>query len=354
MKKVALITHSFHEKTRSAEVYMNEIFEEKDLYKFEIFYNHEWRGAEEKYLFNTVIKDFDAVIIAQIISKNILDHIHCENIIFMPMYDSMLDFSYKKKELWLLLAGLKIISPTKKMSELLRNNGLDSFNIKYFPETNNYSVPNFKKIFFWNRVESINFDIVIKLIKNFKYSNLNIHKKFDPGQEPILPTKNQVKEYKVTYTDWFKDREEYLVELSKYGLFIAPRPFEGTGIASFMDALKRGMIVIAPNNSPYDEYIVNHENGILYDLNNPEKIDFTKLDLNQISRNAFKSVDKGRKDWKDSRESLLNYIFEYKHFPNSLIYKNNLNMIINDKWYLFGMLNRSQKFKSIFKFLFLL
>ena len=140
--------------------------------------------------------------------------------------------------------------------------------------------------------------------------------------------------------------------MSNYGFFIAPRPFEGTGIASFMDALKRGLIVIAPNNTPYNEYITNYENGILYDLKNPVKIDFSKIDLNHLSKKAFESIEQGRKEWEDTKQSLLNYIFEYEYFPSSIIYKDNLNKVINDKWYLFGKLNRKQKFKSFFKFLF--
>ena len=47
-EKIAFITHSFHKITKSADVYVDELFGDKSKFEVDIFYNYEW-GPEDQY-----------------------------------------------------------------------------------------------------------------------------------------------------------------------------------------------------------------------------------------------------------------------------------------------------------------
>lgn len=348
MKKVALITHSFHEKTKSAPIYIEEIFNDKQKYEIDVFYNYEWGNQKEFKKFNTNIEGYDIVIILQLISLNLLEHIKDENIVFMPMYDYAQNFNIEK---WILAQGLKILSPTKGLSKILNDLGLDFLEIKYFPEPEEYKIPNFKNVFFWNRVEEINYKIVLKLLQNYDFQQLNIHKSIDPGHNPIVPSKKEINDLNITFSEWFGSKEEYLDYMSNYGIFLAPRPYEGGGLASFMDALKKGYIVIAPNNSPYSDYITDNRTGYLYDLANPTPINLNENDLKSISINAYKEIVVGRGEWLESISLIHDYIFNHNVNNYQLKFKKNLLKIYENKWYRFGNLSKKNKIMAIFNYL---
>ena len=348
MIKVALITHSFHEKTKSAPIYIQEIFNDKQKYEIDIFYNYEWGDPKEFKKFSTKIEGYDVVVILQLISINLLEHIKDKNIVFMPMYDYARNFNIQK---WILAQGLKILSPTKGMSIILNNLGLDFYEIKYYPKPEVYNIPNFKNVFFWNRVEEINYKIVLKLLQNYDFHQLNIHKSIDPGQNPIIPSKKEVESFNITFSEWFGSKEDYLAFMSNYGIFIAPRQYEGGGLASFMDALKKGSIVIAPDNSPYSDYIVNNKNGFLYDLSNPAPINLKYVNLKAVSVNAHREIEIGRSEWLKSINSIHDYIFNQSVNSNQLNFKKNLLKTYENSWYKFGNLSNRNKIKALFNYL---
>jgi len=348
MKKIALITHSFHSITQSAPTYINEIFANKEKFKVDIYFNEEWGSQEQYKIFDHEIEGYDVVIILQLISISLLNKIKDKNIVFMPMYDYARNFDIKK---WLPALGLKILSPCKGMSQTLENLGLDFHEIRYFPEVDNYNSQNYKKVFFWNRVESINYKLVLCLLENYQFDNLNIHQTIDPGENPIVPSSKIIKEKNISFSSWFDSKNDYLEMLSEYGIYIAPRPYEGGGLASFMDALKLGKIVIAPNNSPYADYITHNVNGILYNLNNPEPINFNEIDLNKMSNNAYESIKSGRKVWIDSLENIHKYIFDERIDLINLKFKDLLVQELNNRWYRFGKINNLEKIKVVFRYI---
>ena len=347
MKKVALVTHSFHKKTKSAEIYVNEIFHDIKSFSVDVYFNDEWKGNDEEHRFNEIIEGYDAVIINQLITNNLLKYIKDKNIIYIPMYDAFHDFNSAKTELWMSLAGLKIISTLDKTKEILRNSGLNSYQIKYYPKTESYKIPNFNNVFFWNRVEKINYKTVLNILNKYDFSRLNIHSVPDPGHYPLKPTEDEIKNFNITFTKWFDNKEFYNTEIEKYGIYIAARPLEGQA-AAFIDAMKRGQVVIAPDSPPYNEYIQHNVNGILYDVDNPTSINFENIDLNKLSKNAFEAVKKGRTKWENSLESLLEFIFDENQFIDTKIYVNNYLDIINNKWYKFGKLSRNKKIRFLF------
>lgn len=345
MKKIAFITHSFHEITKSANVYIDAIFRDKEKYKIDIFYNDEW-GEKSRYKkFDEKIENYDAVIILQLISFNLLKKINCKNIIFIPMYDYSRNHTIEK---WLPAAEVKILSPVQAMSNELKLIGLNPYQFKYFPSVADYKKPNFEKVYFWNRVEKLNCKTVLTLLKNYNFSNLNIHTAHDPGNKPIMPSKRQVKNFNISFTEWFNSKEDYLKHLSSYGIYIAPRPFEG-GAAAFIDAMKAGCVVIAPNHPPYNEYIENNINGFLYEFTNPKPIPFNQFNLELISKSAYESIKIGSENFNSNLENIHNYIFNEDLEINSSSYFENLEAVFEKTWFKFGNLTKKDKLIELSK-----
>lgn len=348
MKKIAFITHSFHKITKSANVYIDELFGDKSKFEVDIFYNYEW-GPEDQYKkFDKRIEGYDAVVILQLISFNLLRNINCKNIIYIPMYDYSRNFSIER---WLPAAGLKILTPVNAMAQQISLIGLSSHEYKYYPEVSDYEMPNFKKVYFWNRVDKIDYRTVLKLLENYNFSDLNIHKVHDPGHSPLMPDKKDIEKYNISFTDWFNTKEAYMNHLKSYGVYIAPRPFEG-GAAAFIDAMKAGFIVVAPNHAPFNEYIEDNKNGYLYDPNNPKAIDFNQSDLYSISKAAFESVEQGRKNFISSLDNIYDYIFNKEVNTHPIAYFENLEKVFEKPWFRFGNLTKKDKFKVLFRFLF--
>ena len=264
------------------------------------------------------------------------------------MYDYSRNFRIQR---WLPSAGLKILTPVMAMSDKLRSIGLSSYNYKYYPEVEEYCIPKFDNVYFWNRVEKIDYKTVLKLLGDYKYSKINIHKVPDPGNNPPLPGKNEIKNYNFTFTDWFETKTDYLSNLSNFGIYIAPRPFEG-GASAFIDALKSGFIVIAPDLPPFNEYIDNTKNGFLYDLNNPKPLNLEDFNLEIISKTAFESVKKGREDFEASLPAIHKYIFNDENYTYPTNYFENLEKVFDDSWYRFGILTNKDKIKIFFRFVF--
>jgi len=348
MKKIALITHSFHKKTNSAPLYVKELFKEDENFKLDVFYNDEWGPKDKFNLFNTVIEGYDLVVVLQLISLNVLNKIKSKNIVFIPMFDYSRNFSIPK---WSEAFNLKILSPTKGLSFILKNIGLDYFDIKYYPQPNFYIDQNFENVFFWNRVKEIDYKLILKLLNNYQFKNLNIHQNIDNTTILSKPSEIEVRKHNISYSRWFNSKNEYLEFLENYGIYFASRPYEGGGLASFMDALKMGKVLVAPSNYPYLDYVEHGKTGILYDINDPSPINFDKLSLQKISKNAHESVIIGREQWIESIDKIHDYLFTNTSNESYLVFKSNLLKEFDNRWYRFGKLNTKQKIITIIKFL---
>jgi hypothetical protein len=348
MKKIAFITHSFHKITKSADIYVEELLNNPEQFKVDIFYNYEWGPQDQFQKFDKKIENYDVVIILQLISVNLLKNIDCKNIIFIPMFDYSRNFSVEQ---WLPAASLKILTPVKALSKNLESIGLSSYYFKYYPEVGNYKLPNFNNIYFWNRVDEIDYRTVLKLLGDYKFSKLNIHKVTDPGNNPPLPSNNEINKFNITFTDWFETKSDYNKNLEKFGIYIAPKPFEGGG-AAFTDALKSGHIVIAPNHAPFNEYIENKRNGFLYDIYNPQSIELEKYDLETISKSAFESTKRGRYEFLSSLKDIQEFILSEDVISDTRFYFENLETVFQNRWFRFGNLKRKDKLKVIFQFIY--
>ncbi len=369
MKKIAVVTHSFHQKSKSINILVDEIFS-KENFSIDYIYIDEWTtdpiGPNEN------IQGYDIVVVVQLISLEILSKIKCDNVIFIPMYDLSHSWDIFK---WLDCLNLKILSLTKTMHIKLCALGFNSYYIKYYPEPAEFIPGDTDKLFLWQRTNKINIKTTLQLLNRFPISNIHLHKSIDPYQTFIEPSAEEIKKYNIVLSDWFADKNDYLDIIKKAGLYMAPRLLEG-GAAAFIDGMKMGKVVIANNDAAMNEYIIHNETGLLYDANDIQPFDFAAIDLARIQKNAYASIKEGHAAWRKSIPDILEFIHSNAKTDVYTLYKtlthvrtaqyslkqDNLELtqklqqtelIIKDsKWHNFGKLSSKEKVLKAFKVLY--
>jgi len=302
-KKILYIGHSYHSKTKSTQFLVDYL---KESYDVEVVLDNSWQGDPYPDL-NFVDEKYLAVIFfQQLPSIEVLNSIKNENIIFFPMFDSysFLDFNY-----WKNLENIKIINFSSTVHKQLLEWGLNSIYVQYFPEPKDFIPGNKNEIFFWQRVESINFNTLKKVLGKNKDFKVHIHKATDPSNNFYQPNKADEVKYSITYSSWFEKQSEFLDLVKSKSIYFAPRVTEGIG-QSFLEAMAMGKAVIAPNNPTMNEYITHNINGYLYDFKNPMPIDLGSI--SEVQSNAFEYIKQGSVDWSKNKLRIIEFISKSK------------------------------------------
>jgi glycosyltransferase involved in cell wall biosynthesis len=187
--------------------------------------------------------------------------------------------------------------------------GLRSAQFRYFPTVTGHdiSINNNESAglrgFFWQRNNDITWHHIKKLIGDTAFTGFHLHLAIDPlWYKEVMPDDDDIRRYKITISRWFDKKEEYLHALSGAHVFFAPRLFEGIGMP-FLEAMALGKVVVAPDHPTMNEYIIDGENGLLY---NPAKVrpaDFnavgqimacTKVKASQYHENWIRQTDELR------------------------------------------------------------
>jgi len=206
----------------------------------------------------------------------------CKKTVLVPMYDAVRTLSLTK---WRLYRPSKILCFCRAMHEKLSKLGFDTKYVKYFPQPLPQACEATElSAFFWQRGEQINSELVKKLLPNVKLT---------------------LRELKDNKNNWKLNQEDYIKQLKGSNIFIAPRLYEGIGMA-FLEAMARGMAVVAPDVPTMNEYIKDGINGYLYDIKNPKPINLENID--KVRQNALTSVQEGYKNWSIEKEFIINYL----------------------------------------------
>ena len=197
-----------------------------------------------------------------------------------------------------------IINFSKTLHNKCLEYGFSSFYIQYFPELlpiSNWG--NEKSMFFWQRIDSINPNIIEKIINPQNIDNFYIHNVPDPMFKSHKPSSSW--DDKVVYSSWFDSKQDLLKYIQKSALYIAPREYEGFG-NSYLDAMACGRCVIALDNPAMNEYIKNGETGFLYSLDNLQYIEIN--DIRKIQKNTVEYMKQGRNNWQKNKINILTWI----------------------------------------------
>ena len=297
-KKLVYIGHSYHDKTKSTVFLIDYL---KEFFEVEVILDESWLGKPYPDL-SFIDESYVGVIFFQLLpSKEILDDINNENIIYFPMYDmsGRLEHSY-----WNNCRNLKIINFSRTLHNKLDKWGLKSMYVQYFPKLRDFIPGKKDETFFWQRLTMININLLEKVFGSQKLK-MHMHKAIDPDQNFIDPTEEQEKKYQINYSKWFDTREEMQDVFKEKGIYVAPREYEGIGM-SFLEAMAMGKAVISVDNPTMNEYIRHGENGYLFDLKNPKEIDLSKIE--EVQKNTYKYMQEGYEKWSKDREKIIKFI----------------------------------------------
>lgn len=319
--KIAYIDHSYRRKTKSTDFFLN-LLQEK--HQVDLYFDKQWMGQKRLHLSKFEQLGYECLILFQIkYPANEINRLNLKNIIYVPMYDStgIPDYQY-----WTSIKKCKILSFSKIIYLQAQLYGLDSLYVQYFSPLNaikRKKIKNKLSIYFWYRVNDIDFKIVKKLINPKYIQRLIINKSNDPYQNQINLSKKDQDKYKIEFCQWVSNKSKLNEILKDCDLFIAPRKLEGIGL-SFIDAMSHGIVVIGNNEPTMNEYIDSEVNGYLFEIQNPKNILFHNY--LKIQNTMIDFVNKGHQKWIKSTHNIHRFIKK-----NTRINKFNMSIKMLDK-----------------------
>jgi hypothetical protein len=181
----------------------------------------------------------------------------------------------------------------------------------------------------------ITWNIVKKLLPLEKIESIHIHrveKDIEKDTWAIKYKDEEIKKYNMTFSSWFKTKEEFHQHLKNCDIFIAPRLFEGIGM-TFLEAMALGKCVVSPNFPTMNEYIVHNKTGLLFDMDNISKLDLSNV--YEIGQNAQNYIKKGYEQWINTHDKIFEFIEKKtaanvnKKFQNAIENLKSINCLNN-------------------------
>jgi len=297
LPRAAFIDHYYHRITHSSLFFIRLL---SRFYDIDIYWDESPAGKPLLDGKSIGSSKYDVIFVWQCIHcLPTLEPIQNEQVFFLPMYDHS-----GLKHGSIFLKGPEYISLSQAMHQKLIHEGCKSRYLQYFPEPNDYpdhqrSFSNLKG-FFWQRTPDINWSIIKKLLTPGEFESLHVHNAPDSNNCSIEAFPSEWRGMPITSSDWLKERKDYYNLLKGANIFFVPRIEEGIGMA-MLEAMAMGMCVVAPRRPTMNEYIHHNVNGLLYDIENPQPLDFSCAE--KLGRTARQCIEEGRIKWlKQSRE----------------------------------------------------
>lgn len=301
--KIAFIGHSYHKQTGSSKFFIDLL---KKIGRVQGFYDESWRGEPSGWARTFDPGEFDCVVIWQVAKAFEYFREPHPNVVFAPMYDAI------ARE-----GGIhwpEAFSPAKVLcfsSELQRQVSRYTERCEYFqyyPDPRQYPVTAFGKMLrgiFWNRVASIDENVIARLCGDAVFDRFTLHNAADPFSGARMMEESPIASRSLARDGWKVHRRDYLKEVERHNIFFAPRPCEGIGM-SVLEAMAMGLCVVATDMPTHNEYITHGENGILYDLANVRPVSLA--DAAELGARARESVEKGFRRWSALEDQLMSFV----------------------------------------------
>ena len=231
-----------------------------------------------------------------------LEAFGAKSVVLAPMYDDCPN----DEDYWVRYRGFKVLCFSRNLAKSLQSWGLDCHLLNHrppVPETR-ASFDGGLRGFFWPRTAALDWRQIGPLVTNTEWESFHLHAAQTPA-EAVLPEAQQVRTRSWCRTEWFDRPEGYANALASANVFFAPRRYEGIGMA-FLEALALGQCVVAPDLPTANEYIDNGVNGILFDPENAQPLDFSRAE--ELGRAARFAAEKGRREWLESLAALRFYL----------------------------------------------
>ncbi len=298
MKKLLFIDHSYHKKTKSSDFFIDYL---KAYYDVTVLWNTSWNDGIQPQIDNVEASKYECIIFWQLIHESFVKKLNHNNIIFIPMFDGV----SKSYNFWVNYRKIKIINFSRALHDILIHWGFNSFYIQYFiPPCNNINESENNEVFFWQRHTNININTLESIFSDERVK-VHMHTSADPNHTFIMPSKEQEKKFSISYSTWFDTKEKMQNLIKSKTFYIAPREEEGIGM-TFLEAMSMGKIVIANNAPTMNEYITHGYNGFLFDIDNPNPIEFNNLST--ILKNVKEYINHGYESWLENRHDIIDFI----------------------------------------------
>ena len=300
--KIALIDHSYHQKTRSTDFFVREVLAG---HKVDHFWDDSWQERPGVDIAPILAGQYDRIIVWQVEKpvERLLRH-GAGNVVFVPMWDgaNMMDVSD-----WRRLSGARVLSFCYELHRVVKLAGLASTYAQYWPDPNGFAeIADFSALrgFFWQRQPEIGWREISALIGQQPFERIHVHRAEDPGapREPLPESPDG----RITSSTWFENPADLQALLGRHNVYFAPRVLEGIGF-SFIEAMCRGMAVIAPDKPTMNEYITDGVNGLLWTHGEPSELNFSHAA--RLGRNARESALIGRGRWNEMLPRVRDFIF---------------------------------------------
>jgi len=310
---ILFIANEYHKKTKSSNFFLSLLQKYFDIQVL-------WIDVDRKVDENIkIIEKYETIIFWQFLAihKSYQSILKEKNTVLIPMYDSL--GAYQNNGLLKInilsnFKNFKVINFSKYLNkQLSRNKIANVMYVQYAPvilkSISKLRSKKRYKIFFWQRRNEITWNELKQLINSAQIESIHIHKSVDPNMTFIEPTQEEIKKFDISFSEWFDTKEDYIKKVKECDIYVSPRLFEGIGM-SFLEAMSLGKCVIAPNFPTMNEYIINNENGLLYDIKNLKKLDLSKA--NDLGFNAYKTIEEISKTWKQSEQKIIDFIIQEK------------------------------------------
>lgn len=304
--RILYIDHAYHIKTCSTKFLIDKL--KKIAYVDQAWIDPSLRGKDIEGLSKFSDNLYDFLILFQIsLPKYILDHyIDYRHGVFIPMYDGLVNWS---DEDYANISEFQSINFSSTLHEIFVAKGLQSIYCQYFPKpVNGSQAGDLKSIFFWQRINSVNLDVLLKVLGN-QIEKIHYHCSVDPENSPDVDIGIALKRnIEVSITNWFEKKEDLNKIISQSSLYFAPRLTEGIGM-SFLEAMAMGRCVIAPNLPTMNEYIKHGETGFLYEPDYLDRVDIDGDDVRYIQKNAKNMITEGYYRFINAFDKILKNVF---------------------------------------------
>lgn len=326
-QKVAYIGLGVHRKTKSTQFFIDIL---KQYFEVDLFWDF-GDTPEDETNKNAFRDEYYAVLYFQVMPnpKKLRESL-CQNIILIPMYEHIQAYT---SEQWHPYLSYKILSFSKTLHVKLIGLGAESLYVQFFPSPLQKS-PRQKgglRFFFWQRSAELNFSLIKQLIPSSKVEQFQFHRTRSDSAQDVwfkTPSQEDIEAYHITFSSWFDTKEEMMQALDACDIYIAPRMYEGIGMA-FLEAMAMGKCVIAPNLPTMNEYIINGENGLLFDPQNPSELDISQCFTQ--GENALKTIKAGYNRWQLNEKKMIEFFHKSceKVAQNKVLHAHNANMVFS-------------------------
>jgi len=297
---VAFLANSFHlKKTKSADFFIAIL---RDSFGFVEVIPHKdaWARLPKR--------RWDLIVVWQHrYPPEELEAFGADRVVLVPMYDD----TPQEESFWGKYRNSKVFCFSSTLERLLVSYSLTAWGSHYYPDPATFpacSRSEGLRGFFWPRTRAIDWPLVKRLIGKTQFERMHLH--WTPDVHGDLPPpldEAERSDGRIELSSWFRDAEEYRALLSASNVFFAPRVAEGIGM-SFLEAMAMGLCVVAPRAPTMSEYIEDGVNGLLYDPDRPEPLDFSRVA--SLGAAARVSCETGRGKWIETIPQIAAFLEE--------------------------------------------